>query len=468
MSRAAAATSALTSTTEPLHLVVRPNTASLIVSSDDYPNSSVAILPEDLRTFRVIWHWLQMSDQGRNPLFRGKRKTSEPAQEISYSILIALLNFINPPVLSFLMSQLVQGVSASQKILLTQIAQIPQSLSVRFSCGDNAASPLITASNFFNYYAGNLPCLLNASLNADLKTVKRISEKMHLDMLRRLLSAEHGTGFAATCLGRITVERTGTPLQMAIYDHDEEMVAFFKEKMDHEEFERQSKDAFRKALFPKKCAELDCRNAAALEYHQAMQEQQNKDAEKLCAELKDAFKAALPGKFTVDNNYVASTTSTQLPETIGAFINRLTDYVKNNPMHNPFILQRVYEIYDCLASDYNRDCYFSQRVIGGVQSFFSARWLQHYAQGINYLTENNEAPPRSFICRYSSPWVDIRHLVGSCIGSVAFLSIWGGGGDRERLRQIGDCVVRVQTLCLTKRVSFQNSLRGERNRLTAT
>jgi hypothetical protein len=58
----------------------------------------------------------------------------------------------------------------------------------------------------------------------------------------------------------------------------------------------------------------------------------------------------------------------------------------------------------------------------------SARWLQHYAQGIDYLAENNEAPRRSFICRGSSPHIDIRRLVDFCIGSDSFLSIFGGFG----------------------------------------
>ena len=435
MSRDAVATSASTSTTKLWHLVARPNTASLIVSSDDYPDSSVAILPEDLRTFRVIWHWLQMCDRSRNPLFRGKRPTSKSAQEIPYSVLIVLLNFINPVVASFLMRQLAKGVSISQNILLTQIAQIPQLLSVQPVDNEIVSLFNVTASSFFDYHADNLSCLLNASLNADLKTVKRIFEKTHPDTLRRLLSTKDGK--ATTVLGRITVERTGTPLQMAIYDHDEEMVAFFKEKMkmDPAEFQRQ------------------CEKVIGTDYDAFLQNQEV-EATEICANLEKAFESAPPAAFTVNGNYVASTTSKELPGTINDFINGLADYCQKNHVHNPYILQRVYDIYHRLPSYFDHACFFSQKVIGGVQSFLSARWLQHYAQGINYLAESNEAPRRSFICRDSSPHIDIRHLVGSCIGSDSFLNIFGGRGVGGRCAGRGGLDARWQ---FTKIISNKNS-----------
>ena len=413
MSRAAAATSALTNTAEPLHLVARPNTSSLIVSSDNYPDGSVAMLPGDLRTFRVIWHWLQMCDQGRNPLFRGKRSSSENAPEIPHGIFALILSFTMPNFIahngtkrdfaSFLTNQLLPAVSVSKSISLSQLEPIPHALSVQPVYNETISLFNVTASSFFDFKASNLPSLLDASLNADLKTVKRIFEKTDPDTLRRLLSTEYGTGKATTVLGRITVERTGTPLQMAIYDHDEEMVAFFKEKMDLAEFQRQ------------------CEAVVGADYD-AFLKKQEVAATELCAGLEKAFNEAQSNEFTIDGEYVASTTSPQLLRTIEVFINKLMDYVKNNPVYNPTILQRVYEIYSRLPSDFNRDCFFSQKIIGGAQSFLSARWLQHYAQGIDYLAENNEVPRRSFICR-DSPLFDIRHLVGSCIGSDSFLCI---------------------------------------------
>ena len=452
MSRATVATSTSTSTPEPWYLVARPNTASLIVSSDDYPNSSVAILPGELRTFRVIWHWLQMCDQGRNPLFRSKRSSSENAPEIPYSIFALILNFTMPNFIDhnycikrdfafFLMSQLLQTVSVRKSIPLSQLVPIPHVLSVQSVDNETISLFNVTASSFFDFKASNLPALLDASLNADLKTVERIFKKTDPDILCRLLSTEDGK--ATTVLGRITVERTGTPLQMAIYDHDEEMVAFFKaffkEKMDLTEFQRQ------------------CEKVIGTDYD-AFLNKQEFEATKLCADLEKAFESAPPEAFNVNGNNVASTTSTQLPGTIDAFINRLTHYCQNNPVHNPYILQRVYEIYWRLPSDFNRDCFFSQKVIGGVQSFLSARWLQHYAQGIDYLAESNEVPRRSFICRDSSfrPRIDIRHLVGSCIGSDSFLSVCGGARPGRFCGRGGGGRASLQKLCRTKTASLQN------------
>src|SRR3990167_4072300 len=424
MSRATVATSTSTSTPEPWYLVARPNTASLIVSSDDYPNSSVAILPGELRTFRVIWHWLQMCDQGRNPLFRSKRSSSENAPEIPYSIFALILNFTMPNFIDhnycikrdfafFLMSQLLQTVSVRKSIPLSQLVPIPHVLSVQSVDNETISLFNVTASSFFDFKASNLPALLDASLNADLKTVERIFKKTDPDILCRLLSTEDGK--ATTVLGRITVERTGTPLQMAIYDHDEEMVAFFKaffkEKMDLTEFQRQ------------------CEKVIGTDYD-AFLKKQEFEATEICADLEKAFKSAPPDAFNVNyGNSVASTTSTELLGIIDVFINRLAHYCQKNPMHNPYILQRVYEIYYRLPRGPNRTCFFSQKVIGGVQSFLSARWLQHYAQDIYYLAERNEVPRRSFICRISSPRIDIRHLAESCIGSNSFLGTFDVGGE---------------------------------------
>lgn len=146
--------------------------------------------------------------------------------------------------------------------------------------------------------------LLDTALNADLPIVKEILENATPEQCQKLLSTEHGTGFATTRLGRVTVERTGTPLQMAIFDHDEEMVAFFKEKMGLAEFQRQ------------------CEAVVGADYDVFLKNQE-KEATALCAGLEDAFKAARPNTFTVDRNYVASTTSQQCLRTIDTFINEL-------------------------------------------------------------------------------------------------------------------------------------------------
>lgn len=410
-----------------MHLFARPGTTSLIVSTDNHPDGSAEISSLDIRILRMIWHWLKMSDQGCNPLFRGSRPLSTPAQQIPYSILITLFNFIIPEnIRSLLMRQLAHGVSESRNIPLEKIIGFPNTLSVQRSYSENAPLFNITASSFFDLYIDGFTCLLNAALNADLKTVKQIFAKTNPNMLRRFLSTTHGTGQATTCLGPLTVERTGTPLQMAIYDHDAEMVAYFKEKMSPNEFDHQAKNAFKKAISSKKCKELDSRNATALEYHQAMLEQQNSDAKKLHAGLEDAIQTEPNNRFFVAHKHTDTVSTTSLPllKITAAFFEKLIKYVSNNSVHNPFILQHTYEIYSQLLSNSNRGCYFSQKVLGRAQSFLSARWLQHYAQGIFYLADENEIPKRSFICRDSNPHFDTRQLTTFYNGIHSFLTVF--------------------------------------------
>ncbi|MDP1574638.1 MAG: hypothetical protein Q8L78_06885 [Coxiellaceae bacterium] len=65
-------------------------------------------------------------------------------------------------------------------------------------------------------------------------------------------------------LARLNIKRTGTPLQMALYSQDEDIIAYFKTVMDPTEFERQSKEVFSKALPLNKQTELAANNAPAL------------------------------------------------------------------------------------------------------------------------------------------------------------------------------------------------------------
>lgn len=224
-------------------------------------------------------------------------------------------------------------------------------------------------------------------------------------------------------LNHLNIQRTGTPLQLALYGGDEDIVAYLKTVMDPEEFERQSKEAFRNALPPAKQTELDALNASALEYYNAMLIAQKAAAEKLCNE---AF------AFDADNNRFTITN-----DTIADFQQKLTDNVKNNTMHNPFILHRLYEIYEKLPYECAKDGLFSEKVLGHAHALSSARWLQHYAQGILYLGDGGMPEPvlRSFICRDPNPPVDVRSFIPSRLGVDSFVSILGwrcsglGGGD---------------------------------------
>src|SRR3989338_6568071 len=74
-------------------------------------------------------------------------------------------------------------------------------------------------------------------------------------------------------LKHLNIQRTGTPLQLALYSGDEDIVSYLKTVMDPAEFERQSKDVFRNALTPGIRAMIN-ENASAMEHYNAMLESQ--------------------------------------------------------------------------------------------------------------------------------------------------------------------------------------------------
>ena len=255
--------------------------------------------------------------------------------------------------------------------------------------------------------------LSTACLNAveNLDVIENIITKTDPEQRSILLSTP-----ITVNIEHLNIQRTGTPLQLALYGDDEDIVAYLKTVMDSEEFERQSKDVFRNALPLELRTELDDRSASALEYKNAMLEVQKAEAERLCNEA-FLFDAA-NNRYTITN------------ATVTDFQQKLENYVRHNPMHNPAILHRLYEIYKKLPGVYAEDCLFSQKAIGHAQALSSARWLQHYAQSIYYLGGGDdrntlEPPRRSFICRDSNSPVDIRSFIPSRLGVDSFVSIFG-------------------------------------------
>lgn len=243
-------------------------------------------------------------------------------------------------------------------------------------------------------------CLLDAALNADLAVVERILRNSK-NPQAMLCVKENAT------ITHLNIERTGTPLQMALYGHDEEMVAAIKRHMDPAEFQRQWEAVF------------------GPDYN-AFLERQEAEAKQLCSELESAFKAASATDVTNALKRVANTTSA-LQDALNRFKDNLERYVRENKVHNPYILQRLFEIYDTPTfDDWNKDCLISQQAIGVTQKISSPRWLQHLSQGIYDLAQNNEPARRSFALRDSQPQLDIRSLdrlgVDSCIHIFA---AWG-------------------------------------------
>lgn len=142
-------------------------------------------------------------------------------------------------------------------------------------------------------------------------------------------------------------------------------------------------------------------------------------------EARNTLKKENDSHFTLNSQYVGSTTNPSYQQSVDEFINTILKELIHNPSGIPYILERVYEIYDQHYDFASIDqlYYFSQKIIGGVQKVLGPCWLQYYARGD--IWDNNHDGKRSFICRDSSK-SDVRALVNSCIGGDSFLSIGGG------------------------------------------
>jgi len=307
--------------------------------------------------------------------------------------------------------------------------------------------------------------VLTAAFNADLDGLKKHLESISSNARKSLLS-EKGTITIEHLKERYPgITRTGTLLQMAIFDDDEEMVGYLKTKMIDDEFHHQCREVFENAInsttdeikitLKDHIASLQKNNVTTEDYFRVMREVQKREAETLCAVLRKRF-------IDVDERdfpHGTSTPSLPLRDQVNDFIKqKVLNYVKTHPINNPYLLQTVYDIYANLPAinDYyrqyryflqkiignsircnydrqfryflqkfigdKRDHYFLQKIIGSIQSFLSPRWLNHFTQNIEDLGNNKIVPLRSFICRDGS---DIRTLVSSCIGDNLFLSMLG-------------------------------------------
>lgn len=252
-----------------------------------------------------------------------------------------------------------------------------------------------------------IACLLDATLNADQAAVERLFEGKDDIAIKAMLST---SGIAV--IAHLGIERTGTPLQMALYSHDEAMFKLLADQMDPAEVQRQCKVIF---------------DRYEIADYNGLTRKLEADANRLCSELEAAFSRASATDITNALNRVPGTTSA-LQDALNRFNINLDRYVRTNPVHNPYILQRLFEIYDRLPYDWNTECLISQQAIAPAQKLSSAQWLQHYAQGIYYLGKESgaEAPRREFSCRGSTHALDIRSSsvlsrlgVDSCIDIFA-------------------------------------------------
>lgn len=381
--------------------------AAFILSSESYPERSIEMTLQELSTFRWFMQYA----------FYHATLSGSGLMAVPHDIWMSIFYFLHADI-----ARLLQRVFPMPDRIPSEHEELE-----RMAKSLRLTQPTITRSDlcFFDYKLGHLS---NAALNADLEMVQRIVTKTSADRLHILLSTE--TTAIITHLG---IERTGTPLQMAIYDHDEDMVGYFKKIIDPIEFDRQSKKAFAMALSSEEREKLERKKASVFDYHQTMLKTQQKEAAALFAGLEDTFKATPSARFSCDASNVVYTSSAELQKAIDTFFNQLKDYIKRNSVHNPYILQRVYGIYERLHSDFNRDSFFSRKMIGGVQSFLSTHWLQHYAQGVADLSEDRHLPASHHFSPHDAvvQRVDIRCLVTSRLGVDFSLSILSGESSQR-------------------------------------
>lgn len=343
------------SRTTHIHLVAqhRFNERLLIVSSDAYPNRSIEItrgVMITLRWFRQYFFCVMKN---------GKIGLSFGSIVMPHDILMTIFYFLCADIAQFFVRQCVVPI---QRLIPSEHKELEH---LFVSLHPISPCRITKLSSFFSDY--KLGCLSRASLNADLATVQRIVEKTSFKKLHHLLSKK-----ATTIITHSEIQRVGTPLQMALYSQDVEMVAFFSGYMDTNEFNRQWVEVF------------------GLDY-KAFLKKQEQEAETLCDKLR--------------------TMATE--ESLDHFENDLKDYVSNHPVHNPYITQYFYEIYETIAQErhftHPVTRLFSQKVIYLAHTLLSPRWLQHFAQGISDFNRT-EFPDRSFRCQRQHQQ-DIRLLV---------------------------------------------------------
>lgn len=199
-------------------------------------------------------------------------------------------------------------------------------------------------------------CLIDAALNADHKKMHDIiAGCRNRAELKKLLSAT-----STATITHLGIQRTGTVLQMALYSHDSLAFKGLADWVDEETIRYQSEEVFRR------CGVCD---------YSALIEKQKAEANQLCHGIEVTFSRAS----SIDTeNAVYHALETPLNN----FNITLNRYVEANSVHNPYILQRLLEIYDGFFENWNRECLLSQKVVGLVQKFSSVWWLLRNAEGI--------------------------------------------------------------------------------------
>jgi hypothetical protein len=364
----AAAAGAATEIQDKIYLTlhVGPSDTALVVSNtaSPIPNHTIAMKKVDFQAFRLFMLYLLRLNSGNPRLAIGR---ISPGRDTTLVILY------------FLYADIATLVAPQLRSPLKQLECTAEALRFGLPARDYSARPFVCLSDFSADLKAN--SLVNAALNADLEAVIGILEKTNPTKHDKLLRAS-STAITTHCGS----ERTGTALQMALFSGDEAIVKALQPHMDPGEFQRQWIEVFGTN-------------------YKAFLERQKNQAVQLCAELESAFRGATDSDIANALNRVPETTS-ELQKTLSRFQEALEHYVRENPVHNPFIMETLLEIYNRLpAFDSNADELISRQVFGAAQKLSSMQWLQHYVQGFCNFDQqevfSRETPRRKFSCRFS-------------------------------------------------------------------
>src|SRR3990167_1899865 len=145
-----------------------------------------------------------------------------------------------------------------------------------------------------------------------------------------------------------------------------------------------------------------------------------------------------------------------LMETLNRFREQFTQKSHHEIVFNPQHLLRAFEVYLTQFDgwDWNKRDLFWRQLIGFVQRFLPACDAQAFAQGIYYLTEENEALRRSFDFRYGG-----GSFYPVDFNSCSSLGFDYAGGPIRAPRRRHDAVVSARVI--TKFISSKNSQLGK-------
>lgn len=314
-------TPAINTTAEPLYLTLpaRTKTNELILQSEA-SSSSMSITEEALGAFRFIFEYLKQCASSEKLSGLLVNNNQKQVKIIPHEIALIIFQFLNDysKIASFFIPLLLRpnrfNVFSQARVGFRHLScltlnAIPfhRNLSLFgshiFPNPDHTDHEMLSLTygnesvNLSSFYFRPEISLYQAALNADLKTVQCIVEKLALkdELSEYLNTKQKATISHLRIISPIThqlipFEYEGTPLQLAILDDDVKMVEYLKGKMSSKDFEDQGKESFIKILYwlgkKPECDQLVENKATTLvDFHHLLVAAQKERALTICGKL---------------------------------------------------------------------------------------------------------------------------------------------------------------------------------------